>query len=248
MERRSILKAIALTPLSFMALRNSPKLHNGDTLTKPQVVQIPPLAGIGTNLPAQIPLDNQSTSTQVVTLVNLSSSLNVVLCNNTNFEPSTTWPLKYGAVSPQPGINNLWVQNPNNATVEILVLSGIVPYSQSQVIETSPSPNGAPIGSTPFQLRQYSNASPDTDINVVCQPNQSIYLKQIIASLNPNPPGFATSNMSINTVGGNVFMGIGQGVNNIPFEQPLNCAQSLAVVVYGSSTANTSLILIGYII
>ncbi len=230
-----------------MTLRNSSKLHNGDTLSKPQVVQIPPLAGMGTNSPIQIPLDNQSTATEVVTLVNLSNSLSVTLCNNDRFNPSEVWPLKYGAVSPQPGVNNLWVQNANNATVEILVLSGVVPYSQSQVIETSPSPNGIPINSTPFQLMESSNYGTNTVLNVTCASNQTIYLKQMIASLNPFPAALTTSSISITIDGMGPSIGIMQGLNNIPFDQPLNCGQSLSVTVFGTSSAFTSLVLVGYI-
>jgi hypothetical protein len=94
-------------------------------MARPQVIVIPPLSGIGAVMPAQIPL----TGTTVVTLVNLDRNLGVTLCNTTDFAPNTTWPLGPSNVIPQPGVNNLWVQNPNTEGIEILVLEGIVPVT-----------------------------------------------------------------------------------------------------------------------
>jgi hypothetical protein len=93
-------------------------------MSKPQVITVAALAGMGTMPPQQVPLD-----TDVVTLVNLDRNLGVTLCNDDNFEPSNTWPLGPSNVIPQPGINNLWVQNPNSVPVMILVLEGIVTVS-----------------------------------------------------------------------------------------------------------------------
>lgn len=89
---------------------------------------VPPLSGIGTQPAVQVPLANGSD----VTLINLDKTYDLVLCNDDSFQPNTTWPLPSGNVIPQPGINNLWVQNPNNTPVNILVLEGIVPVSLYQ--------------------------------------------------------------------------------------------------------------------
>jgi len=95
-------------------------------MSKPQVIVVPALAGIGINAPVQVPL-----STDTITLVNLSTTLGLILCNDDRFAPTTTWPLSGGITAPQPGLNNLWVQNPNNYDVNVLVLEGIVPLTFS---------------------------------------------------------------------------------------------------------------------
>lgn len=91
-------------------------------MSKPQVIVIPPLAGEGSVSPVQVPIANGS----VVTLVNLNRNLGVTLCNDDLFAPATTWPLGPSNVIPQPGIDNLWVKNPNTEPIEILVLEGSV--------------------------------------------------------------------------------------------------------------------------
>lgn len=105
-------------------------------MAKPTVITVVAGAGIGTQPAPQIPLVEGN----AVTLINLDDSsggLAVVLCNDSDFNPSTTWPLGQLQVMPQPDINNLWVQNPNDYPVNLLVLKGIVPVSQF-------FPNGAP--------------------------------------------------------------------------------------------------------
>ena len=57
-------------------------------MSKPQVIAVPALAGMHTNPPVQIPI-----SVGVVTLINLSNTMGLTLCNDDKFVPSTTWPL-----------------------------------------------------------------------------------------------------------------------------------------------------------
>ena len=99
-------------------------------MSKPQVIVVPPNAGIGTVPPIQVPLgigDN-------ITLINLSSYLGLTLCNDNEFNAASTWPLYPGSVNPQPGINNLWIKNPHNTQVSVLVLQGIIPAFNPQSI------------------------------------------------------------------------------------------------------------------
>lgn len=101
-------------------------------MAKPQVITIGALAGIGVQPAQQIPLDNSSGGSVSVTLINLDEDATddaLVLCSDDNFSPGTTWPLPAGNVIPQPDVDNVWVQNPNNSPVDILVLQGVVPVS-----------------------------------------------------------------------------------------------------------------------
>jgi len=93
-------------------------------MSKPQVISVPAHAGVGNVPSVQIPLSGTS-----ITLVNLDQNLGLTLCTDDNFYPNTTWPFPAGNAIPQPEIDNLWVQNPNTASVNILVLEGIVPVS-----------------------------------------------------------------------------------------------------------------------
>lgn len=113
-------------------------------MSKPQVINVPSGAGTGTIPPVQIPL----TETSTVTLINLSNNLGLTLCNTTEFAPKTTWPLNGGNALPQPGINNLWVQNSNAVDVQVLVLEGIVPITNvaQPVLVVSPTPGNLPSG------------------------------------------------------------------------------------------------------
>lgn len=95
-------------------------------MSKPTVVSIPPLSGTGNVPSVQIPLGTSS----AVTLINLDKNLGLTLCTDDSFTPNTTWPLPAGNVIPQPGIDNLWVQNTNTTAVNILVLQGIVPVDR----------------------------------------------------------------------------------------------------------------------
>ena len=88
-------------------------------MSKPQVITVPALAGIGNNSPVQIPI-----GVDIITLINLSNTMGLTLCNDDRFVPSTTWPLYGGMSAPQPGVNNLWIQNPNNSEIDVLVLMG----------------------------------------------------------------------------------------------------------------------------
>ena len=102
-------------------------------MSKPQVITIPANAGFGTVPPVQIPLSDGS----AVTLINLDYNLGVTLCNDSNFAPSSVWPLQQLNALPITDVNNLWVQNPNNANVELLVLAGVMPVALY-------NPKGAP--------------------------------------------------------------------------------------------------------
>ncbi len=94
-------------------------------MSRPQVINVPPYAGIGTVPPVQVPLINN----QTVTLINQNNYLGLTLCNTSDFNPGTTWPLPPSTSAAQPGINNLWVQNPNNVEIEVLVLEGAMPIN-----------------------------------------------------------------------------------------------------------------------
>ena len=87
---------------------------------------------MGTTPPVQIPLIDGP-----VTLINLDWSNGVTLCNDDLFNPTSTWPLNQLNVLPMIGLNNLWIQNPNNTQVQVLVLQGIMPVSLY-------NPKGAP--------------------------------------------------------------------------------------------------------
>jgi len=102
-------------------------------MSKPTVITVPANAGFGTTPPVQIPLGAGGS----VTLFNLDTTNGLTLCNDSQFQPSSTWPLKQGNVLPITGINNLWAQNPNSVNVEILVLEGVVPVGLY-------NPSGAP--------------------------------------------------------------------------------------------------------
>lgn len=99
-------------------------------MSKPQVIVVPAHAGIGTVPPVQIPLAEGSN----ITLTNLSSNLGLTLCNDSQFNSTTTWPLAPNSTNPQPGVNNLWVQNSNSTSISILVLQGIIPVFNPQAI------------------------------------------------------------------------------------------------------------------
>lgn len=95
-------------------------------MSKPQVINVPPNSGFGTVPPVQVPLINN----EPVTLFNMNAILGLTLCNDDRFNPTTTWPLNGGMTLPiTGGVNNLWIQNPNNSLIQLLVLQGIVPVS-----------------------------------------------------------------------------------------------------------------------
>ena len=102
-------------------------------MSKPQVINVPALAGMGTVPPVQVPLIDGN----AITIINLDGSLGVTLCNDDQFNPTSTWPLNQLNVLPMTGINNLWIQNPNSVGVQVLVLQGIMPVSLY-------NPKGAP--------------------------------------------------------------------------------------------------------
>lgn len=103
-------------------------------MSKPQVINVPPYAGVGTVPPVQVPLINN----EPVTIFNLDNNLGLTLCNDERFDPASTWPLQQGNVLPiTGGINNLWIQNPNDIEIRVLVLEGIVPVGLY-------NPKGAP--------------------------------------------------------------------------------------------------------
>lgn len=101
-------------------------------MSKPQVVQVAAMAGTGTVPACQIPL-----SLGGVTVINLDYNLGVTLCNDEQFNDSTTWPLQQLNALPITGVNNLWVQNPNNSPIKLLILQGVMPVSLY-------NPKGAP--------------------------------------------------------------------------------------------------------
>lgn len=98
-------------------------------MSRPQVIVIPALAGIKNNPAIQIPLGFGS----VVTLVNQSNYLGLTLCTDNNFSATTTWPLPASVVAPQTGVDNLWVQNPHNVDIQLVVYSGLVPVSLASI-------------------------------------------------------------------------------------------------------------------
>ena len=111
-------------------------------MSKPQVINVPPNAGIGTVPPVQVPLIGSS----AITLINQNSYLGLTLCNDDRFNPTTTWPLSPGAAQPQTGVNNLWIQNPNTEQITVLVIEGIIPTALT-------APSGfLPIGSPPTYI------------------------------------------------------------------------------------------------
>ena len=108
-------------------------------MSKPQVIVVPPNAGIGTVPPVQVPLINDT----AVTLINQDNYLGLILCNDDHFNPTSVWPLPPSTAAPQPGINNLWIQNPNNKQIQVLVVQGIVPMEL--VSSNGYLPTGTPI-------------------------------------------------------------------------------------------------------
>ncbi len=102
-------------------------------MSKPQVITIPANAGFGTAPAVQIPLTDGS----AITLINLDYNLGVTLCNDSGFNTNSTWPLQQLNALPITDINNLWVQNPNAADIQLLVLAGVMPVSLY-------NPKGAP--------------------------------------------------------------------------------------------------------
>ena len=92
---------------------------------RPQTVIVPPLAGIGNQIAIQLPIQRASS----VTIVNLDDTYGLILCNDTRFDPTTTWPLNQNNALPIAEVHELWVQNPNDASVKLLILQGLVPIS-----------------------------------------------------------------------------------------------------------------------
>lgn len=90
-------------------------------MSAPQVIFIPPLAGVGQNVPIQIPAVDSGSPT----LVNTSQLLSLTLCNDSTF--NATWTLAAGESLPLPNGNSVMVQNQNSTGVNILVIDGVVP-------------------------------------------------------------------------------------------------------------------------
>ena len=99
----------------------------------PTVIQVPAGSGVGSQPPIQVPLTDES----IISLVNLSATVTLTLCNDDTF--STTWPLAAGSVQPEPGIDNLWIQNSTNTDASVLVLTYDARYPG-----LVPQPSGAP--------------------------------------------------------------------------------------------------------
>ena len=95
------------------------------TKRAPTVLQVPAGSGI-VNPGIQVPINDDS----IISLVNLGT-VTLALCNDDTF--STTWPLASGEVQPEPGVDNLWIQNSTDTDCSILVLTydarypGLVP-------------------------------------------------------------------------------------------------------------------------
>lgn len=111
----------------------------------PTVLQVPHGSGVGVQSPIQVPISGDS----IISLVNLSTTVNLTLCNDDTF--STTWPLPAGSVQPEPGIDNLWIQNSSGTDAEVLVLTydarfpGVVPAPSSILPPTPPVTGPIPI-------------------------------------------------------------------------------------------------------
>jgi hypothetical protein len=95
----------------------------------------------------------------------------LTLCNDDTF--STTWPIAPGAVQPEPGVDNLWIQNTSGTDAEVLVLTydarfpGVVP-APSSVLPPSPpggyaSLTGPGESITPGELDQLGPFTITTD-------------------------------------------------------------------------------------
>jgi len=130
----------------------------------PTVIQVPALCGVGTMPPVQVPLLESS----IISLVNLSN-IDFILCNDDTF--TTTWPLPAGATQPEPGIDNLWIRNPNTTDGEVLVLTydarfpGLVPQPISGSSGYA-SLTGAGQTTTPGALDQQGDFTIDGQLTV----------------------------------------------------------------------------------
>ncbi len=129
-------------------------------MSRPQVINVPPSAGVGSVPAVQIP-----TSSSVITLLNLSSSLGLTLCTDPNFEPTTTWPLPPNVSIPHTDMNNLWAQNNNSDTVQVLVIQGIIPITyvpttgaQNLAIKGSTNVVVTPLSSTSWNLQPMADS------------------------------------------------------------------------------------------
>lgn len=101
-------------------------------MSSPQTVTVPPLAGVGMNVPIQIP----DVSSGNPTLINQSTFLTVTVCADSLFQQGTSWTLEPGESLPLPNGNGTFITNPNNAQITILVLDGIVPVQFSDSGDT----------------------------------------------------------------------------------------------------------------
>jgi hypothetical protein len=93
-------------------------------MSAPTVVIVASGAGINRQPAQQIPIGESNE----VTLLNLSTTQILTLCNDQTFNPGITWPLLPGEVLSLTS-NNIWVQNPSLLAVSILVINGIVPIT-----------------------------------------------------------------------------------------------------------------------
>ena len=135
LTRRTILKAATITPVVAATKNHSPIVakplkppittteQEGGSMSAPQLITIPALAGVNGNNVYQIPIVDGTD----VTLQSFSNTLTLSLCNDSNF--SSPFPLGPLGVLPLPGTSTIFVQNPNTNSVNILVLNGIVPVS-----------------------------------------------------------------------------------------------------------------------
>lgn len=154
-------------------------------MSKPQVIIVPPNAGIGTTPAVQIPIIGG-----VVTLLNLNTTLGLTLCTDQNFSPNTTWPLPPNVSIPHTDINNLWAQNSSTSTIQVLVLQGIIPVTY---VPTTGAQNLTVSGNNPIII----TPTPASFQNYNLQPIPSGYITltltiQILTVSSP-PVGFGVN-------------------------------------------------------
>ena len=141
MDRRTLLKgAFGGSFLWLFKGSGAASVRKKKKMTSsPQVITVPAGAGVGLGAPIQTP----SVDSGSPTLVNLSPNLTLVLCNDSNF--SNTYNLSQGQSLPLPGAGSVFIQNPNNVNLNVLVLDGIVPVTFS----TPPNQGGLSIAGGP---------------------------------------------------------------------------------------------------
>lgn len=95
---------------------------------KPLVLPIPAGAGTNGQLGVQVPTYENS----LLSLLNLGT-IGLMVSPDDTFPSTTTFPLAGGGQIPVPGVDNLWIQNPNGTAGQVLVLYYDLGYSLPSV-------------------------------------------------------------------------------------------------------------------